>query len=460
MNRLRSPQRLLARLVPCAALALCANTNAVAQSSGVSANVHQQREAVMKSEKIMAAAQKRNGMLAQYLYMRDAYANDNDPTFRVIFNQYLSWYQTWVGDYVGARDSFSIIQAKARDDEPSPLEEGAYHAEPAMEAIERLAKDRQAVFFNENHSYPLTRTLTVQMLERLRALGYDTFAAETLYSADMDDLAKRGYATSASGFYTEEPIYAEMIHAALKLGYRVVAYEAESNVTGDEREAEQARNLKHRVFDKNSKARLVVNAGYAHIQERGVYLGGSSMAQHFKRMTGIDPLTIEQTMMIPHAKLSNDHPYFRAIMAAQKPDQPIVYVDAEGTPWSLKGKDYDLSVIFPEETRNNGRPTWLSLGGLRQPFNVTGRLCDDRYPCMVEARYAGEPDSAIPADRAVLDFKSDKVALDEKLRLSSDPIPKVDLWLRPGRYTLLARSVDNQARFRQTIEVGGKDTQP
>jgi hypothetical protein len=378
----------------------------------------------------------------------------------VIFNQYLSWYQTWVGDYVGARDSFSIVQKAERDDADSPLEDGDFHSEPAVEAIARLAKDRKAVFFNENHSYPLTRTLTVQMLARLRQEGFDTFAAETLYQTDMDALAKRGYAISSTGFYTEEPIYAEMVHEALRLGYRVVAYEALSDATADAREAEQARNLERDVFDKHPDARLVVNAGYAHIQEHGKYLGGSAMAQHFARITDIDPLTVEQTMLIPHDKIASDHPYYRAVVEKLAPREPIVFVDDKGKPWSLKKKAYDVSVFFPEETIQDGRPTWLALGGLRQPFEVSGRMCRNDYPCMVEARYAGEPDEAIPADRAVIEFKGRLVGYEDKVRQSSDPFPVTQLWLRPGTYTLFARDRTNQPRDRQKIVVGGGASKP
>ncbi|MGB0133712.1 hypothetical protein [Dokdonella sp.] len=418
-----------------------------------SANVHQQREAVAQSEKIMAEGQKRNGLLAQYVFMRDAYANSTDFSFRVIFNQYLSWYQTWVGEYVGARNSFSIIQKAASDDAPSPLKESGWKAEDAVDAIARLAKDRKAIFFNENHSYPLTRTVTVQMLKKLREEGFDTFAAETLYQTDMEALPGRGYAIDETGFYTLEPIYSEMVHEALKLGYRVVAYEALSNATADARESEQAHNLKRDVFKKHKDARLVVNAGYAHIQEHGKYLGGSSMAQHFERITDIDPLTIEQTMLIPHDKLTSDHPYYRAVMETLAPREPIVFVNAEGEPWTLKPKAYDVSVFFPEEQLQRGRPTWLALGGERVPFSVSGRMCDNAYPCMVEARYDGEPDEAVPADRLVIEFKGRIATYGDKVRQSSDPYPSAELWLRPGSYQILVRNMDNQIRYRQTIVV-------
>src|SRR5262249_12383867 len=148
-------------------------------------------------------------------------------------------------------------------DAPSPLDD-AHTAQPALAAIPLLAKDRQAIFFNEAHNAAITRTLTVALLEKLRAEGFTHFAAETLYETDAD-LAQRGYPNESSGFYTQEPVYGEMVRTALKLGYTVVAYEAVSDASGDAREREQAKNLVERVFKKDPKARLVVNAGYAHI---------------------------------------------------------------------------------------------------------------------------------------------------------------------------------------------------
>jgi hypothetical protein len=441
-------------------LGATAHGNAAEPAATGGANVHQQQAAVAKSEDIMAQAKQRSGLLAQYVFMRDAYASSTDFSFRVIFNQYLSWYQTWVGDYEGARNSFSIVQKAARDDAASPLADADWKAEPAVSAIARLAKDRKAVFFNENHSFPLTRTLTVQMLAALRKEGFDTFAAETLNQPDMPDLQKRGYAIAETGFYTEEPIYSEMVNEALRLGYRVVAYEALSDATGDARETEQARNLKRDVYKDHPDARLVVNAGYAHIQEHGKYLGGAAMAQHFARITDIDPLTVEQTMLIPHDKLASDHPFYREVMEKLAPSQPIVFVDSKGNPWSLKDKAYDVSVFFPEEVVQRGRPTWLALGGMRQAFEVSGRMCDQNYPCMVEARPEGRPDEAIPADRAVIEFKGRIAAFGDKVRQSSDPYPVAELWLRPGKYEILARDMSNQPRHRQTVVVGTGSQKP
>lgn len=414
---------------------------AAAQTPSQSLWLQKQREATARSENILHEAEKREGLLAQYQYMLDAYVSGKDEAFRLIFGQYLAWYQTYIGAYDAARSSFSIQQPAEADDHPSPLADPSYAAQPAIDAIASLARGRKAVFFNEAHTAPVTRTLTVQMLAKLRAEGFDTFAAETLYSTDKD-LAKRGYPTAASGFYIKEPIYAEMVRTALKLGYRVIAYEAESDATGDAREAEQARNLYQRAFKDHPDARLVVNAGYGHIVEGGAYLGGRSMAQHFHRISGIDPLTVEQTMLIAHETPDKDHPYYRAIVQKLHPTVPLVFIRKDGTPWSLKA-GYDVSVFFPADVQQRGRPTWLSLGGLRKPLFVSSDMCGNDYPCLIEARYADEGDDAIPADRLILFPITPNVAASERaLRMKTEPT--ADLYLRPGRYRITATNIDNR----------------
>ena len=65
----------------------------------------QQKVAFDKSEKVYAEALKRNGLLAQFKAMRDAYRGDPNHAFRVVFGQYMSWYQSFVGDYQGAHDA-------------------------------------------------------------------------------------------------------------------------------------------------------------------------------------------------------------------------------------------------------------------------------------------------------------------------------------------------------------------
>lgn len=412
-----------------------------------------QLQAADKADHIMREADGHKSLLARYETMVAAMAGGNsNPAFPVIFGQYLAWYQTYIGDYPNAAASFSMQETLLPGDRPSPLSDGA-QARPAIEAIAELARGHRAVLFNEAHHLPLTRTLTIELLAKLRAEGFDTFAAETLYASDTK-LATRGYPVQDSGFYTNEPLCAEMVRTALRLGYRVVAYESDDGSSGDARESAQARNLYERVFKRDPNARLVVDAGYAHIQESGKYLGGASMAQHLRKLSGIDPLTVEQTMLIPHPDPAHDHPWYTAVVQQLKPTQPLVFIGRDGAPWALR-EGYDVSVFFPPEILRRGRPTWLALGGLRQPYLVSGETaCRGQYPCLVEARYAGEGDDAIPADRLALDPPARYARGDTGLRPSGG-LADSELYLRPGKYRLLATDALGRTLTRQNITVTG-----
>ncbi|HJU08918.1 MAG TPA: hypothetical protein VJ727_10615 [Rhodanobacteraceae bacterium] len=416
----------------------------------------QQVEAVERSEQIMQDAQRRKGLLAQYQVMRRAYAASDNSNFRVIFGQYLSWYQTFIGDYSDALQSFSIEEQPLSDDAPSPLGQPGWHPVPAVSYIPNLAKSYKAVFLNEAHNVPLTRSLTVQLLKALRAEGFNTFAAETLYRNDSD-LQKRGYPIATSGFYTREPVYAEMVREALKLGFKVVAYEADDQYQGDAREAQQARHLAG-LFKDDPNTRLVVNAGYAHIQKQGKFLGAQSMAEHFIDDTGIQPLAVEQTMLISHDGSVLDHPYYTSVVQSLNPSQPIVFVDKDGKPWSLR-PGYDVSVFFPMTHSRDGRPTWLTLGGLRVPYYIDGGICQNRFPCLIEARYSNEGDDAIPADRMVLDVIPLTMFGNVRITTSNSSVPSGELYLRPGNYRLSVSDENSRLIARQSItvaETGGR----
>ncbi|HZW52149.1 MAG TPA: hypothetical protein VFF05_09815 [Rudaea sp.] len=444
---------------------------------------HLQLQAADQSDKIMRDARKQSGLLAQYLYMQAHYDANHERAFQIIFGQYLSWFQTFIGDYDGAAASFSIAQPAQPDDARTPLgggtflpetsappnlkdlrhpvgtgtdssaagsvHTGAWRVQPAADVILELAKDRKAVFFNEAHSVPLTRTLTIELLAKLRAEGFNYFAAETLYRNDKA-LNQRGYPTPDSGFYIDEPLYGEMVRTALKLGFKVVAYDVENAGAGDPRELSGAQNLYH-VFKQDPNARLIVDAGFAHIQKTGKYLGGSSMAEFFEKMSGIDPLCIEQTMMIQHARPDQDHPYYTAIVDAFHMSRPIVFVDGKQT-WTLKPKEYDLSVVFPPSPHNDLRPDWLSLGGLRVAYPVAGDICRGHFPCLIEARYANEGADAVAADRTLLNVIQPGADLAERV-LSDHGTAKSRLFLRPGKYRITAVDRSNHVQTSREVTI-------
>src|SRR5439155_8115089 len=103
----------------------------------------------------------------------------------------------------------------------------------------------------------------------------------------------------------------------------------------------------------------------------------------------------------------------------------------------LKPKQYDVSVFFPPAEYVKDRADWLQLGGLRTAYPVASDLCRNRFPCLIEARYADEGDDAVAADRTVLNI-IDPNAPGEQRVLAGHGEAQSRLFLRPGKYHLIA----------------------
>jgi hypothetical protein len=180
---------------------------------------------------------------------------------------------SYVGSYQEALADFDRAGRQATGQaKPDALQ--GFERYDALEAILELADKRQVIMINEAHHVPLHRTLTTQLLAGLYRKGFRYFAAETLASTD-EKLQQRGYPTLQTGFYTMEPMYAELVRTALRLGYRVIPYEADFSpspsgaddpvAAQNEREEGQAKNLKERILAKDPSAKILVHAGYSHI---------------------------------------------------------------------------------------------------------------------------------------------------------------------------------------------------
>jgi hypothetical protein len=280
--------------------------------------------------------------------------------------------------------------------------------------------------------------LTLALLPRLRTLGFTHFAVEGLDERDRD-LATRGYPVEASGIYVREPLYGEIVRTALKLGFIVVPYE--STTPGADmtaREQEQARHLIERVFRPDPQARLFVHAGYAHVHKRAGYLDAEPMTMQLKRMSGLDPLSIDQTVLRPLGG-AREYADYRGLLRRFAIREPTVLATnhADGA-WSLEPDFYDVSVILAPPARMIvGRPDWLTLGGMREIVPVDIDLSDEHLPCVLEARYAGESAKAVPGDRVLVEHGRGQVVL----------------FLRPGKYRLTATDASGRSVIDRGLHV-------
>ena len=368
--------------------------------------------------------------LASYRRLTEEFGGQTDDVDEIL-GSFVSWKLSAIGQIAEAHRVFDQTTT-----EPPPSVEGlaelrrsleGYEATDALDALVEAAAGERAIFVNEGHHIPQHRMLTLLLLPRLRAAGFTHFAAETL-SESMEELAERGHPVPKTGTYSDEPLYGELIRTALRLGFEVVKYE--SGGPPSKREPGQARNLAERVFAVDPEARLVVHLGYGHNRESADSAGGAgAMAFHFAAKTGIDPLTIDQTVFTERSTRDLEHPLYAELCGDHEDAAPVVLVDTSGGLWSEPGGNRDVTVCHPRTRLEQGRPTWMALGGSRKPIAIDPEFCGEVSPCLVEARWHTEAANAIPADR--IEVRTDA--------------PRPVLLLPEGRFRIEASSVEGES---------------
>jgi hypothetical protein len=358
-----------------------------------------------------------------------------DSDTKDAIRQMAGTYVSFVGQYQEGLEYFAPPRPK-----PIDVDTAAFSRminEDAVDAIAKLAANRQAVFINEAHHMPRHRTFTANLLPKLRALGFSYLAVETLSDADSA-LNTRGYPVRQSGFYSNEPVFGEMLRIALKLGFKLVPYEQESP-TADGREQGQAQHLVDRILRADPKARIVVHAGYDHINESGTLAGAKTMAIRFHDMTGIDPLTVDQTTMTEQADTTLDDFRYRFLMKHVRRQMPFVLFSGDSV-WSARPGVHDVTVISPRAVHRGGRPNWIwTMGGnVRRAYIASDEACPGSLDCVITARRVGESDDAVPVDILRVQF--------------SAPGSKT-FALPPGQYVIEARDGTGAPLSRQTITV-------
>ncbi|MCC2975226.1 immunity 21 family protein [Sphingomonas sp. PL-96] len=299
-----------------------------------------------------------------------------------------------------------------------------------LDEIERWARRTSIVIINESHERSEHRGFSAELARRLRPLGYDALAMETLANPEPNVSAAtlpavlarpdQPFLEDEDGFYLSEAGFGRLGRVAKALGYRLVPYEEQEDASAGgtatreqriaTREETQARNLV-RFLREHPNTRLLVHVGYSHATEVPLPDGGIWMAARLKAKTGIDPLTISQTS----CRGGGD----RVRLADLPADEPA--------------GAFDLVVDHPTARFVRGRPAWRLAAGDRAvdiPASLRPVACGWR---VIEARPVVEPDAAVPMDRVAI-----------------RPGETVALMLPPGRYRL--RAIDVPAAKRAAPE--------
>jgi hypothetical protein len=387
----------LLALIGAVANAQESQASAGAASSPATPSVDQQFSGLLREGKYLAAMNLIEG----------AEPGTVSDGLRSLFEQYRSMLDGFVvrnGDVTSP-----VPAAKAEDLAPYadavPMD--------AIAAIVERARDTRVVIVNETHDNPRDRAFILAVAEALRPLGYSVYSAETLANqppaigaVEMERLTNEGYARRSSGGYTIDPMFAHLLRRVVALGYRPVGHEAtmtpelvaaprEQQIAM--REQGQAVNLANAIAAAGPDAKFLVHVGYSHAAEEP--LGPTRqewMALRLKRLTGIDPLTVDQTWLSEFAL-----PALHAALAPRVGDAPKVFGNngqpvRRGPPGA-----FDLEVVHPPIRTVGGRPDWLQNTG-RHAVAIPTELLPREGRRLVQAFAAGEPDDAVPLDQAIV----------------------------------------------------------
>lgn len=307
----------------------------------------------------------------------------------------------------------------------------------ARRFISYIASGYRVIMLNEAYCKPLHRAFAISLLNDLHKRGFNYLAMEMLNPGPGQELSKLNYQT---GHLTSEPVAGEMVRIALDMGFKLLAYEDAdaAHHTPEQRDSVQAENL-FRVIKADSTAKIFVFAGYGHIAEKTTSDKFMPMGMVFKKISGIDPLTIDQTDMTEGSNFPYGNAFYNAYLQKYPINSPSIAL-SDDQPVNITGSYlYDLTVIHPKTIYRDSRPAWLSLQGRRQPVYVKP---SNKNSFLVQAFYQFEsfnskPGQVIPADQTYLQSGRGNYLL----------------FLRRGKYILMFRDMHYKTIYTQHIEV-------
>lgn len=378
----------------------------------------------------------------------------DDEKFRKIYSDKgyfdeMSQYFAFAGDYRTALQYLvssydTVDDATRRKIYKTANNLGEIEHADARKYIRLAARNRRVVMINEAFAKPLHRAFTYSLLEDFYHLGFRYLAMEMLDNFSNQRLSSVGM---HSGYYVCEPVAGELMRKAIEMGFTLVSYEdtAAGKHTATQRDSVQAANL-NAILQKDSTAKILVHASYAHISKKPQADGYIPMGLAFWRLSGIEPLTIDQTDMTEESNFGYGRVIYQAYTTRFKITFPSIAL-LDNSPVNVTDKDlYDLTVIHPRTQWLDGRPTWLNLSLTRQPTYIKAPVSAVFF---VQAYYQQEIDNndntpwqLVPADQTYTPGGRDGMGRIRYL-----------LYLRKGKYKIFFRDINYQILSTLNIEV-------
>ena len=284
----------------------------------------------------------------------------------------------------------------------------------AIDVIANAARTHNWIMLGEEHLKPQTRSIMIPLLNTLWKQGFRTLAVETFEEAAPTLAAQLGYPTYGTGYYTADPVFSAGIREAIRLGYKLVPYEAREQPKevpeGDTefrtnfRETLQAKNLKERIWDKDKNAKVIVWAGREHVLENVPQVPESEsvwrpMASEFKKMTGVDPFSVYLATYVEHSERKFERAEYIWATDRGLVKRPTIFMDKGGKPF---GDAFDTQVFFPRTELVQGRPDWMMREMGRRLVAIPDGLVKAQGLQLAQVFGAGEPVTAVPIDQTLI----------------------------------------------------------
>lgn len=296
-------------------------------------------------------------------------------------------------------------------DRPCAVEGDDFTYLSPLPTISKYAGDTSIVMINESHSKSVHRVFIRDVIKALTKTGYNHYGSElfgkdtTAWLNSEGGLKGTGYlSTQKTGSsYWEDPGFGQVAEDLAKIDISFFSIEGDNvnippNVKSSigYREKLQAENIA-RYAESTRNDKIIVHTGYHHIKEYDDSRYGPWMAERFKEMTDIDPLTISQTDCYGTEYFQDGHMGY-AILA-----------DSNGVPISRNG--YDLILVSGKEDYYKERPTWLrdNMGRKFVPIPEDLIPSDTKEFFKITARERSRPASAPLEDIIYRVPYSDKV---------------------------------------------------
>jgi hypothetical protein len=212
--------------------------------------------------------------------------------------------------------------------------------------------------FNERHYNSYNRVFVSSLLDSLKLLGYNYLFCETLNPFYFKKYPNSKNIERRTGYYTQEPEFANMLRHAIDLGYTILAYE-DTMQNDFNRDINQAQSIYNQIKS-DSNAKIIIYAGYGHVREYGNTCG-ITMGEELIRLTKQNPLTIDQVEYVEASNHNLESFLYSCIIDNFRFKTPqVVYFNNSDKPM-CGSKVMDASIYFPRIEYLNKRPTFLQI---------------------------------------------------------------------------------------------------